>query len=69
MKLNYKKMVEDIDKIVNNDLCADLEMRLMPNQGEISQEDAKTAIDIIGKVYMISHGITCSACNKKYITK
>jgi len=70
MKLDYKKMVEDIDKLVNNDLCADLEMCLMPhtlNHRDISQDDAIKAIKIIGQVYMISHGITCSGCSKKYL--
>lgn len=66
MKLDYKKMVKDIDKLVNNDTCFNLEMYFMPNSKEVSQEDAKKAIEIIGQVYMISHGIACSACNKKY---
>ena len=69
MKLNYKRMVKDIDRLDNNYVCFDLELKLMPDSKEISPEDAKEAIRIIGQVYMISHGITCSNCNKKYLIK
>jgi hypothetical protein len=33
MKLNYKKMLAEIDKLTNNDWCAEMEMRLLTKSG------------------------------------
>ena len=64
--LDYKKMVSDIDYLVNNYFCADMEMRLIPNSQKYTQEESKKMSDIIARVYSISHCISCSACSQKY---
>jgi hypothetical protein len=74
MKLNYLKMLEDINKLVETDYCAELEMYLIPELNkdmnrEIPQEDARNAIDIVSKVYSISHAIHCEPCASKYLVK
>jgi hypothetical protein len=59
--INYKKMLEEINNLVDNDFCAEMEMK-----GRYTQKEAKQMADIITKVYSISHCISCSACSKKY---
>lgn len=65
--VNYKRMVKDIDNLVNNDWCAEMEMTYkMPGAKPITQEDAIEMLDTILKVYSISHQRTCSAHGAKY---
>jgi len=64
--LDFKQMVMDIDKIASSNNCAELGLLLMPRSREITQEEAKQAIDMLGRIYMISHCLTCSSCNRKY---
>jgi hypothetical protein len=70
MKLQYKKMVEDICKLVETDFCGSMEMNLIPRKDgtfrEISQENARELIDIVSKVYLIAHCIHCEACQHRY---
>ncbi len=69
MTLNYKDMVKHVDRLVNNDFCASMEMKLIPDSREYSQLEAKKMANIISKVYSISHCRTCVACQHKYIIK
>lgn len=64
--LNYKKMVQRIDELVNNDFCLSMEMKLMPKAELPTKQEIKKMIDIIGKVYTISHCITCGVCDGEY---
>lgn len=60
--IDYKKMVKDINKLVNNDWCAEMEMRYkMPNSAPITQKDAHDILDCLLNVFMISHQTTCTA--------
>jgi len=64
-ELNYKQMVKDIDRIVNNDWCADMEMRYKtPNAKEVTQQDAHDILEALLNVYDISHQRTCIAHDK-----
>lgn len=65
-KLDYKKMVEMIDELVNTDFCADMEMKQLPKSKPYTKEEITKMVHIIGDVYAISHCLTCSACNVKF---
>ena len=66
--MKYKKMLQEIDDLVNNDFFADMEMKLMINAKEYTQDEAKEMAGVIGMVYSISHAIHCEACGRKYLT-
>ena len=65
MELDYRKMLQEIDELVNNDWTAEMELKLLPG-GEFSQEDAQKMAQIIGQVYARSHCLSCGACQGKY---
>ena len=67
-KLDLKRMIKEIDSLVENDFCADMEMKLIFKSKAYTQKEAKEMADIISSVYSISHCIHCEACAKKYIT-
>ncbi len=69
MKLNYKKMVQDIDKLVNNDWCENMEIKLLPKSEPFTQKEARQMAELIARVYSISHCIFCQACGRKYKIK
>lgn len=64
-KLNYWKMVRDIDNLVSSEFCEEVSCKAGFDR-EVSQEEAKEMANIIGKVYLISHCLSCHACDKKY---
>jgi hypothetical protein len=69
IKLDYKKMVNEISNLVDTDFCFDMDCRALPHAKPYTQEEADKMAGIIGQVYMISHCIYCSACQGKYIIK
>lgn len=60
-------MVEDIDELVNNDFCAEMELKSIPNSRPYTKKEVEEMVHIIGKVYSISHCITCTACGRKFV--
>lgn len=64
--MNYLKMLEDIEELVNNGFCYDMSAKQIPKMKEYNQEEAKQMANIIGKIYLISHSIHCKACQTKY---
>ena len=68
MKMDYKRMLEEIDLLVNNDFCADMSMYECLDE-EYPREASVKMADIIGKVYSISHAVHCSACGQKFLIK
>lgn len=68
--VNYLKMLQDIDEIVNTDFTEDMNMKAnITYSGThrlISQDDARKMANIIGSVYLISHAIHCENCGSKY---
>lgn len=58
-------MVRDIDNLVSSEFCEEVSCKAGFDR-EISQKEAKEMAEIIGKVYLISHCITCNACDRKY---
>jgi hypothetical protein len=68
-KLNYLEMLKEIDILVNNDFCEDMECRLLPGgKFTIKEEEVKEMVKIISKVYSVSHCIHCKTCQRKYLT-
>lgn len=66
MKLDYKKMLKDINKLVQTDFCFEMDMKRLPDSDKYTQEEAQEMADLIGNVYSISHCTTCESCNKEY---
>lgn len=69
MKLDYKKMLQEIDATVNNDWGFDIDCHALHPQEEWTQKKAQEMADALMKIYSISHCITCKACNGKYSSK
>ena len=64
--MNYKKMVQDINKLVDNDFSFDMELKLIPNNKKYTQEESLEMANLISKVFGISHCLTCEGCGIKY---
>lgn len=61
--LDGHRMLKDIANLVQNDFCADMELKAGFNR-EFTQEDAREMAKIITKVYSIAHQVTCTAHNE-----
>lgn len=68
-KLDYKKMVQDIDKLVNNDWSYEMGLKQLNNLPRYTQKEAEKMAQVIGQAYLISHCLTCKACWNKYKIK
>ena len=64
MKLNYLTMLEDICTLVETEFCEDMCARK-----SIGKYDALKLAKVVGRVYLIAHGIHCGGCGGKYQTK
>lgn len=69
MKLDYKKMVEEIEDLVSTDFFLDMELKTIPKSKPYTQREAKIMAETISKVYSISHCTTCTSCQIKYLKK
>lgn len=66
IKLDYKKMVKDIYKLVGTDFAMDMDMKCLPHSKPYTQEEANKMAGIIGQIFSISHCYYCTACQGKY---
>jgi len=66
VKLDYKKMVKDIYKLVGTDFAMDMDMKCLPHSNPYTQEEANKMAGIIGQIFSISHCYYCTACQGKY---
>lgn len=66
-KLDYKKMVEDIDSLIKTDFLSDIEGKIVTDGSPLSQEQSEEMINVLLKIYEISHCTTCTACQTKYV--
>jgi len=57
--MNYKKALEDILELVDNDFCAEMEVTK-----DYTQDEAREMADIIKQVYSIAHCLYCETCRK-----
>lgn len=67
MKLDYKKMIEEVDELVDSDFMFDMDCKSLPNSEPITQEEAEEMRQILLKIYRIAHCTTCVACQGKYL--
>lgn len=62
-KLNYLKLVKDINDILEDDFCMDMDCKLNLNDGRdrnsFTQEEAQQMAKIIGSLYTLSHYWYC----------
>jgi len=66
--LDFEKMIDDIDTLVNTDFVADMEMRSYRGAtGKYTQEESKKMAQLLTKTYWIAHCNTCTSCNGDYL--
>lgn len=65
-KLDYKKMLEDINDFVDNDWGLDVDCHSLPDSKPFTQKEAKEMAETLMEIYKISHGVYCSTCGRKY---
>lgn len=63
-KLTDRELLEKICEIVESDFCADMELKLLPNSNQYTQEEAKDMANKLACVYLYAHRIHCEACAK-----
>jgi hypothetical protein len=66
--MDYRKMIQDINKLVETDFCYDMATKEAFSR-KFTQEEAIKMADLLGKVYMISHSEHCKACGRKYLKR
>ena len=66
--LDRAKMLRDINRLVDNDWAFDIDCHSLPNSKPFTQKEAKEMASVIARVHMISHCITCTSCQRKYLT-
>lgn len=72
--IDYKKMLEDICDLVEDDFCVDAEMNLIPNSktgkcDPFTQKQAEEMASRLAQIYSVAHCIHCKACQNKYLKK
>jgi hypothetical protein len=68
-KLDFEAMIRKIDSLVNTEKMGELELKLLPRAKPFTQAEAENMMEIIGKVYAISHCISCEPCQNKWVVK
>lgn len=74
-KLDYKKMLEDINDIVNGGDSGDWGFSVTDDMVDLqtgklrqfSQKQAEEMSEALSSVYMIAHAVSCTACGTKYV--
>ena len=67
MKLDYLKMLTEIDKLVDNDWGFEIiDCKNMPNAKPFTQKEAREMSKVLGQIYSIAHCISCPPCQGKY---
>jgi hypothetical protein len=65
--LDWKKMVRDINKLLQNDFMFDMDCKGLHKGDIYTQEEAEEMRNILMKIYRIAHCFTCTACDGKYL--
>lgn len=66
MKLDYKKMVEEIDNLVETDFCMEMACKATHPEEPYTHEESTQMRDILMEIYQIAHCRNCNACQGKY---
>lgn len=72
-RINYKKMLKDINAMVDNDWAFDVtdckvkeaKKGKITKWDKFTQEEAQQMSEVLGDIYKIAHGIDC-VCGNKY---
>jgi hypothetical protein len=59
--MNYKKMVEDINKLAETDFNENMELKSLPGSDPYTQDEAHVMSNTLSRIYLISHQIHCKA--------
>jgi succinate dehydrogenase/fumarate reductase-like Fe-S protein len=68
-KLDYKRMLQEINDLLQSDFVFDMSCRLASEPPVFSPEEAEQMASLLGRLYSISHCISCTSCNGKYQIK
>lgn len=66
MQLDYKKMLKEIDVLVETDFVFDMDCRALHPEQAFTHKEATEMRDILTSIYSIVHCIHCKACQSKY---
>lgn len=66
-ELDFKRMIDDIDELVSNDFCFDMDCKSLHPEESFTHEESTQMRDILMKIYSIAHCRTCKACQIKYL--
>lgn len=66
VRLDYKRMVDEIDALVETDFCFDMDSRFVDEKPQWTQDEAKQMAHLLGRIYSIAHCNTCTACQGTY---
>lgn len=67
MTLDHLKMLKEIDGLLDSEWAFEMiDCKRMPGAKPYTQEEAQEMADTLGKIYLISHCIHCTACQYKY---
>ena len=70
-KLNFKKMVEEIDVLTDTEFCFNMELKLLPltekNKTCYTQKEAQKMVELLSSIYSVAHCIHCKACQTRYL--
>lgn len=64
-KLNYKKMIEEVNELVNVDFT--FEMECKGTSTYITYAEAEQMRLLLLQIYMIAHCVECTGCQTKYL--
>ena len=64
--LDHKKMLEEIDRLVESDFLFSMEAKLIPHTKKYTQREAQEMVDILDSVYRVVHCLHCKACQTRY---
>lgn len=65
-QLDTKRMLKEIVELCSDDFSEDVSFKLLPRSEPFTQAEAKTMAEKLGRIYSISHCITCTACQTKH---
>lgn len=66
-ELNYKKMLEEVNALVQTDFLFDLDTKSLNDNPTCTLEEIEEMRNTLLKIYGISHCTICSACQTKYL--
>lgn len=66
--LDHIYLLKKINDIVETDFCSEMELLILPNSREYTQEESKKMAEKLALVYLYAHQIHCKGHNNKIIS-